>query len=297
MNAVAALLGVLAVAAVLLLVSGLTPVDPADQPPVRRRTAGEVWAQYSRRPAGQAGRRRDLTLAGSMAAGVVLFAVTGWLLLILLVPVAALALPKLLGRPPGNDLHLLEALDRWVRAIATTLPVGRDVIDSIRVSLGSAPPLLAGDLAVLVDELNSRVTAPEALTRLADRLDNPESDAVIASLILATRRSGVGLSTSLNQLADNIQDRLRALREVERERDLPRSRVQQITVIACLMVAAAAFLGDYLRPYGSPTGQLILTVLVAAFVGCLWQMHRMTVPRRRQRILTTTNTMSGGGRS
>ena len=122
--------------------------------------------------------------------------------------------------------------------------------------------------------------------------------AVIASLILATRRSGAGLSTSLNQLADNIQDRLRALREVERERDLPRSRVQQITVIACLMVAAAAFLGDYLRPYGSPTGQLILTVLVAAFVGCLWQMHRMTVPRRRQRILTTTNSSSsGGGRS
>lgn len=297
MNALAALLGVLAVAAVLLLISGLTEVEPPDRPPVRRRTLAESWGHYSRRPPGPAGRRRDLILAGSLAVGVGLFAVTGWLLLIPLVPLAAVAVPKLLGRPPGNDLHLLEALDRWVRAVATTLPVGRDVIDSIRVSLGSAPPLLAGELAVLVDELNSRVPAPEALTRLADRLDNPESDAVIASLILATRRSGAGLSTSLNQLADNIQDRLRALREVERERDLPRSRVQQITVIACLMVATAAFLGDYLRPYGSPTGQLILTVLVAAFVGCLWQMHRMTVPRRRQRILTATNTISGGGRS
>lgn len=289
MNALAALLGVLFVGAVLLLVSGLTKVDVPDQPASPRRTAGELWAHYTRRPPGRAGRRRDLLLMGSTAAGVLLFAVTGWLLLIPLVPLTAVALPKLLGRPPANDLHLLEALDRWVRAIATTLPVGRDVIDSIRVSLGSAPPLLAPELAVLVDELNSRVPAADALTRLADRLDNPESDAVIASLILATRRSGVGLSSSLNQLADNIQDRLRALREVERERDLPRSRVQQITAIACTMVAAAAFLGDYLRPYGSPVGQIILTVLVTAFVLCLWQMHRMTIPRRRQRILISND--------
>ena len=290
MTALAVLTGVLFVAAVLLLVSGLTPVEVTDQPKPRRRTAGELWAHYSRRPAGRAGRRRDLMLVGSSAVGLLLFALTGWLLLIPLAPLTALALPKLLGSPPANDLHLLEALDRWVRTIATTLPVGRDVIDSVRVSLGSAPPLLADDLAVLVDELNSRVPAADALTRLADRLDNPESDAVIASLILATRRSGVGLSTSLNQLADNIQDRLRALREVERERDLPRSRVRQITAIACAMVATAAFLGDYLRPYGSPVGQIVLAFLVGAFVLCLWQMHRMTIPRRRQRIL-----LSGSG--
>ena len=292
MTALAVLTGVLFVAAVLLLVSGLTGVEVTERPRARRRTAGELWGHYSRRPTGLAGRRRDLLLVGSTLAGLLLFALTGWLLLIPLAPLTALALPKLLGSPPANDLHLLEALDRWVRTIATTLPVGRDVIDSVRVSLGSAPPLLADDLAVLVDELNSRVPAADALTRLADRLDNPESDAVIASLILATRRSGVGLSSSLNQLADNIQDRLRALREVERERDLPRSRVRQITAIACVMVAAAAFLGDYLRPYGSPVGQIVLAGLVGAFVLCLWQMHRMTIPRRRQRIL-----LSGRGSS
>ena len=293
MTALAVLTGVLAVAGALLLISGLTKVEPPDRPTARRRTAAESWAHYTRRPAGRAGRRRDLLLVGSVTAGFALFALTGWLLLIPLVPLTAIALPTLLGRAPANDLHLLEALDRCVRTIATTLPVGRDVIDSVRVSLGSAPPLLAEDLAVLVDELNSRVPAADALTRLADRLDNPESDAVIASLILATRRSGVGLSSSLNQLADNIQERLRALREIERERDLPRSRVRQITAIACVMVAAAAFLGDYLRPYGSPLGQLVLTGLVGAFVLCLWQMHRMTVPRRRQRILVSAT----GGRS
>lgn len=287
MTALAVLTGALFVAAVLLLISGLTNVAGTEPSSARRRTAAEGWAYYSRRPVGRAGRRRDLLLVGSIVLGFVLFALSGWLLLIPLAPLTALALPKLLGRPPGNDLQLLEALDRWVRTIATTLPVGRDVIDSVRVSLGSAPPLLADDLAALVDELNSRVPAADALTRLADRLDNPESDAVIASLILATRRSGVGLSSSLNHLADNIQERLRALREIERERDLPRSRVRQITAIACVMVAAAAFLGDYLRPYGSPVGQVVLTGLVGAFVLCLWQMHRMTIPRRRQRILVS----------
>lgn len=287
MTVIAALTGILLVVAVWLVISGLVKVEVTERTPRTRLSGGQMWARYSRRPPGRAGRRRDLVLAGSVVVGFALFAATGWLLLVPLVPLAAIAVPKLLGKPPASDVLLLESLDRWVRTIATTLPVGRDVIDSIRISLASAPPALAPNLAVLVDELNSRVPAPEALTRFADRLDNPESDAVIAALILATRRSGTGLSASLNQLADNIQERLRALREIERERDLPRSRVRQITGIAAIMVAAAGLLGDYLKPYGSPLGQLILTVLVAAFVLVLWQMHRMTIPRRRQRILIT----------
>ena len=57
MNALAALLGVLFVGAVLLLVSGLTKVDVPDQPTAPRRTAGELWAHYTRRPPGRSGRR------------------------------------------------------------------------------------------------------------------------------------------------------------------------------------------------------------------------------------------------
>ena len=63
-----ALVGGIALAgAVVLAVTGLRKVPV--QPRRPRPSIGQLWARYTRRPAGKAGRRRDLQLAGSVALG------------------------------------------------------------------------------------------------------------------------------------------------------------------------------------------------------------------------------------
>ena len=270
-------------AAVLLVVAAFRP------PPVRvrapRPSTAQLWARYTRRPPGGAGRRRDLQLVGGAAAGLVLFAFTGWLIAIPLLPLTVLLLPKLLGQAPATDAPLLEALDRWVRTLATTLPAGRDVIQAIRVSRASAPPLIADEIGVLVDRLDRRWEATVALQRFADALDSPESDAVIASLMLATTRTE-GLRDNLLSIADSVQERLRAVRAVENERAKPRQTARLVTIISALLIGTTAFLGGgYFAPYRTPTGQVIITVLALAYVGSLLLLYRMSVPRRRERIL------------
>ncbi|MFZ0531029.1 MAG: hypothetical protein WAL91_10910, partial [Propionicimonas sp.] len=100
-------------------------------------------------------------------------------------------------------------------------------------------------------------------------------------------RGGTGAAATLAALADNIQDRLRALREIETERAKPRIVVRQVTAVTLVVLGLAlAFGGQFFEPYSSGLGQLLLTMLVGAYLGSLLFLRRMTTPRPRPRILS-----------
>ena len=83
-----------------------------------------------------------------------------------------------------------------------------------------------------------------------------------------------------------IQERLRALREIEAERAKPRVVVRQVSVISGITLAAFVLLSPgFFAPYGTPLGQVILAILLALYVLAVWTMRRMTLARSRERIL------------
>ena len=230
-------------------------------------------------------RRTWLRLGLATLLSLGLTAWTGWPLMLVLVPLALVGLPMLLSEPPQPDIDLLQALDRWVRAMTATMATGTSITDALRLSARQTPHL-ADPLALLVRRLDDRWTAPQALLALADELDSPDADAVLASLVLATQRGGVGATTTLAALADSIQDRLKALREIEAERAKPRQVVRQVTIITLVVLAGAVLLGrDFFAPYSTPLGQVILALLIGLYVASLVFLRRLTLPRRRDRIL------------
>ncbi|HEY3407322.1 MAG TPA: type II secretion system F family protein [Propionicimonas sp.] len=277
----AGLCGVLIAGGLVLFAAGLLR-SPAESTTL----STGLWKKVVDSSIGRGVRRRWWQLALALGAGVVAAAVVGWPLLAVLVPVVAYGLPVVLSSPSNRDLAVLEALDRWVRSLASLLPTGRSISDAIRVSVGQAPALLAPHLRLLTARLDDRWTTAQALLSLADELDSPDADAVLAALSLAADRGGTGATATLAALADNIQDRLRALREIETERAKPRIVVRQVTVITLVVLGLAlVFGGSFFAPYGSPLGQLLLTALVFAYLGALLFLRRLTLPRPRQRIL------------
>lgn len=233
---------------------------------------------------------RMLRLGVGIVLGLVGSFWTGWPMLILLVPLLVHTLPLLLSAPTNQDLALLEALDRWVRTLASLLPTGRSITDAIRASSRQAPPLLAAPLRQVLAHLDDRWTMADALRGMADELASPDADAVLAALALASRRGGTGGAATLAALAENIQDRLRALREIESERAKPRIVVRQITVITLVVLGLAfGFGGQFFEPYRSEFGQVLLVVLVVAYLGSLLLLRRMTNPRRRTRLLGSSS--------
>jgi Flp pilus assembly protein TadB len=277
----AALCGVLVAGGAVLSIVGLhrRPVRPDE-------FSTGLWKKVVDSSIGKAVRARWWQLALAVAAGLFAAALVGWPLLAVLVPTVAYGLPVVLSAPANRDLAVLEALDRWVRTLGSLLPTGRSITDAIRVSVRQAPALLAPHLRLLTARLDDRWTSSQALLALAEELDSPDADAVLAALSLAADRGGTGATATLAALADNVQDRLRAFREIETERAKPRIVVRQVTVITLVVLSLAMlFGGSFFAPYGSGLGQLLLTVLVLAYLGSLLFLRRLTLPRARQRIL------------
>jgi len=252
----------------------------------RRPSPGQLWARITRRPAGQAGRRRDLILLGSLITGFVVAMLTGWLILIIILPALALGLPYLLILPKQRDIELLEALDRWVRSLAATLATGKSITDAIRISRRTAPPLIADEISLLVARLNNRWDTRDALMRFADAIDSPDADGVVSALILASSRGANGASVTLQALADSIQAQLKGRRAVEVERSKPYVVVRQVTIISLsTLVLVFAASPAFFAPYRTPLGQALLSVLLISYVGSLLLMRRKAQQPTRPRIL------------
>jgi Flp pilus assembly protein TadB len=252
----------------------------------RRQSPGQLWAKITRRPAGQAGRRRDLILLGSLITGFVVAMLTGWLILIVILPALALGLPYLLILPKQRDIELLEALDRWVRSLAATLATGKSITDAIRISRRTAPPLIADEISLLVARLNNRWETRDALMRFADAIDSADADGVVAALILASSRGANGASVTLQALADSIQAQLKGRRAVEVERSKPYVVVRQVTIISLsTLVLVFAASPAFFAPYRTPLGQALLSVLLISYVGSLLLMRRKAQQPTRPRIL------------
>jgi tight adherence protein B len=282
---------ILAIGAGLLIIGGLLGIGYGSRRQVRiesRRTESlaELWARITRRPHGARGRRRDVILLSSVITGFVTALLTGWLLLIVLLPVLALGLPYLLILPKPRDIELLEAMDRWVRSLATTLATGKSITDAIRISRRTAPPLLADEINLLVTRLNNRWETRDALLRFADAIDSPDTDGVVAALILASTRGANGASVTLHALADSIQAQLKGRRALEVERSKPYVVVRQVTVISLSTLVLVFVLSpDFFAPYRTPLGQLLLSALLIIYVASLLLMRRKARQPDRPRIL------------
>ena len=282
---------ILAITAGLLIIGGLLgivyglrrQIRPASQ---RTESIQQWWARVTRRPQGSRGRQRDLILLLSMIIGCLLAMLTGWLILIVVLPLLALGLPYLLILPKPRDIQLLEALDRWVRSLAVTLGTGKSIIDAIRISRRTAPPLLADEINLLVTRLNNRWETRDALMRFADAIDSPEVDGVVAALILASSRGANGASVTLQALADSIQAQLKGRRVIEVERSKPYVVVRQVTVISLSTLVLVFLLSpNFFAPYRTPLGQTLLSALLIIYLASLLLMRRKAHQPDRPRIL------------
>ncbi len=281
---VPALAGALVVAGIIGVGIGLRPTPDSSSPRKAPRSLIKV-RNVSRRT-------RTLLVAG-LGAGLIAWLATGWILAVLLMPIAAVGLPVLLSAPPeATRIVRLEAMEEWTacrgpepRALAGVLTVGVGLEQALVATLRSTPAPIAGEVTRLVSRLRARWTTAEALRAFADELDDSTGDLVAANLILGARRRGAGLANVLEGLAESVAADVRARRQVEADRAKPRSTARWVTLISASALVLLAVSGSYVEPYRSPLGQVILVVLLAAYVATLVWMRQMAVGRPLPRFL------------
>jgi Flp pilus assembly protein TadB len=280
---VPALAGALLVGGVLALVVGLRPSPVAPRPAQPRRL----------RPLSK--QSRVLMLVG-LAGGVVALLVTGWVLALVVVPLAFVGLPTLLSSgSAAARIERLEAMEEWTRSLSGVLTVGVGLEQALVATLRSTPAAIAPEVTRLVARLRARWVTEDALRAFADELDDATGDLVAANLILGARRRGAGLASVLEGLAESVAADVRARRQVEADRAKPRATARWVTLISVGVLVVLAVSGTYVEPYQSALGQVILVALLAAYVATLIWMKRMAIGRNLPRFLSPApNTMQGG---
>lgn len=276
----AAAIGAAAGLGVLLIVAGAARRvrPPAASSPGIAARIGRWWRSLSV--------RHRAWLAVALTGGLGVAVATGWPLAAVLLPAAAILVPRLLTSPPEREIEVLAGLDRWVRLVATSLSSGRSIRDAISSTRHQTPPVLSEPVARLCSRLDQRWSMREALFAMADELASADADAVLAALAIAAGRGGAGARVTLGALSDTIQDRLRALREISAERAKPRAVVTQVTVITLVVLGGALTLSPrFFAPYATPLGSVIAAALALAYLGCLAMLRRMTVPPMAPRLL------------
>lgn len=279
----AALAGALVVAGVLGIVTGLRPaVERPPRPTKASPSAGLVRAWRSVPPV-----RRWLTVA-SLAVGVVAGLLTGWLVLIVLLPAGVFGLPLLLATLSEADrIARLDAIAEWTRNLSGVLVAGQGLEQALMASLRSTPEAVRPDVARLVARLRGRWDTETALRAFADDLNDATGDLVTAALILGARKRGPGLAAVLTGLATSTAEDVRARRQIEADRAKPRATARWVTLLSAGALGVLALSGEFLAPYATPLGQLVLLVLLACYAGCLIWLKRMATTPAPARFLTS----------
>lgn len=271
-----ALAGGLVALGLLGLVIGLRPAAVPPQQSTR-----------ARRRRGPTRRTRLLLLAGG-ALGLVGWLITGWILALVIAPIAVIGLPILLSAPPAaTQIARLEAMEEWTRSLSGVLTVGIGLEQALVATLRSTPAPIADEVQRLVTRLRARWDTEKALRAFADELDDATGDLIAANLILGARRRGAGLASVLEGLAESVGADVRARRQVEADRAKPRATARWVTVISASVLVVLALSGTYVEPYRTPVGQVLLVLLLSAYVATLIWMRRMAAGKPLPRFLAT----------
>ncbi len=278
--------GVLGAAGVVLAVVALVGTARPARPPSRTRWwIGRVW-----RGDGLSARERRMRqswLVASAGIGALTWLVTGMPVFGLTAAAALPGTPWLLavGRAERRTIARIEAVGEWTRRLRDIATTGVGLQQAIVSSTHTAPLLIADEVGQLAARLQAGWNARTALLMFADDIADPVCDQVVAALLLHLTDRGERLGDVLGGIAGGASAEVTTRREVEAKRTTPRFAVKFLTVMTLLTLAYGAIRPEYMRPYATAQGQLVMALLSGAFIGLLLWTRSLSLPPQVPRLL------------
>lgn len=285
MRALFALFGAGVGLAVLLLAGG---------PRVRQRRRGRRRVAVPGRLGPSA-----MRLAASLVVAALVGVATRWPVAAMLAGIAAYALPAVVGpdRAHKRALARVEAIAAWAEDLSGTLRSAAGLEQTIVETAAVAPAEIRAELAALGAAPRAGIRLPDALRTFARDMADPTADLVANVLLQAAEHESRDISGSLAGVGRLARRQASARLRIATGRARIRTSVRIIiTVVLGSAAGLVVFARDFLRPYDSPFGQLVLAVLGAGFAGCLLWMARIGRIPDMPRILTGEDDPGAAGR-
>lgn len=241
-----------------------------------RRDPERIRPEKDRRSSSRLSARTQWMLVAAIVAGLVIGLLTGWFVAVLILPAAVLGAPYILMRSENsNELRRLEGMAEWTRSLSTMLESAVSLEQALTLSVRSTPEQIRPEVSTLVVRLRSRWSTEQALLAFAADLGDEVGDKIAAVMIMNVRRRGPGLTEALTALADSVMLDVAERREVLAEQSKPATNARLLSIIGSIGAVALLFSGQYVAPYSTPIGQLLLTFWLVAYGLLLWNLNRM----------------------
>ena len=278
MTMVAALLGACVGFGLVIVVGALMGVEVGDLRPHvggGKSVAGTI----------QGGTRR-LILA--LVVGVVVGVATRWPVMAVLGGLAGFFLPSITGGKHARErkIALIEGVASWAEMLRDTMAGAGGLEQSIIASAGVAPEAIRPQVTRLASRLERDRLAP-ALRDFADEIDDSAGDLVVAALVLAADKSPKRLGDLLGRLAVSAREEVNMRLRVDAGRARTRTSVRVTTGATAVFALGMLVLNrDYLEPYDTLVGQMVLAMVGACFGVSYWWMARAAAGEEQHRFLT-----------
>lgn len=271
MSSVGVLCGIGIAVGVLLLVAGSRGVRVSSP----RQSVARLGLQVSR-------------LGIAVGVGVLVTAITGWLVAGVLAGAFAYVAKRLFGSNARqkSGIERTEAVAAWAEMLRDTMAGAAGIEQAITTTASAAPAAIRMEVKALARRLE-RQSLQSALRDFADDVEHPTADLVVASLTLASQKHAKRVGELLGSLA--IAARQDATMRLRVEAGRARTRTSTRVVVGATLGMAGGMLllnRGYLAPYGTVAGQFMLAVVGALFGGAFVWLDRMSQAGSPARILS-----------
>lgn len=186
-------------------------------------------------------------------------------------------------RRTRDDRPLVEALAVWIEQLRDMMAGARGVEQAIVASVSTAPMIVRPAVARMAANLEFQSLGAAARVFAKD-VDHPLADFVSAVLITTSQHQARDVVGLLSQLAETCRDEVLMRTRVWVSRARTRSAVRIIVVVVLVFVLGLFVLNrDYLDPYSSPSGAVVMMVVIGLFSGSflgLVRLSRFDMPPR-----------------
>ena len=211
--------------------------------------------------------RPRLRFGLGVGAALVMGVLALWPVAIVLAFLGGFVAPTLAGAKGRRDAAVkkTEAIASWAEQLRDVIGSAAGLQEAISVTADVAPLEIRGDVQRIRNGLVYE-DLPMLLRQFAERVDDPAADQIVVSLVLAATRSSGNLTDLLTETAAaaRAEASMRMRMEVSRAQSYADAKAATGIVLG-MFGFLLLFNADYLQPYDSLEGQLVLGA-----VGLLW---------------------------
>jgi tight adherence protein B len=187
-----------------------------------------------------------------------------------------------------SDEERTAAIAVWLEQLRDTIAVSAGLEQAIVATAQVGPAAISPEL----QRLGARIAYQDtvlSLREFANEIDTSLGDFVVSALTIAIRHQARDLTSLLSHLAETAHEQHRASVRIWVGRARTRSSVRIISASVAVFIVGLVLLDrEYLSPYGTAEGQIVLTGVLFLFVLAFAQLQKLSESQEDHRFVLGT---------